>query len=94
MALIVFPHDKLGPELEPLLHPNLRREVADSVNLTLLSRPPSMKMLIRAKAWAEKNAKASNKGDPSQMGVDLSLDLTGSSSQTTANGSEAMNTSF
>lgn len=94
MALIVFPHDKLGPELEPLLHPNLRREVADSVNLTLLNRPPSMKMLIRAKAWAEKNAKASSKGDVGQMGVDLSLDLTGSSPQTTTNGNEAMNTSF
>lgn len=94
MALIVFPHDKLGPELEPLLHPNLRREVADRVNLTLLSRPPSMKMLIRAKAWAEKNAQATGKGEPGQMGVDLSLNLTGSFSQATANGNDVMNTSF
>lgn len=93
MALIVFPHDKLGPELEPLLHPNLRREVADSVNLAFLNRPPSLKMLIRAKTWAEKNAKASDKGDLAQVGVDLSLDITGSS-QTTANGNEAMNTSL
>lgn len=93
MALIVFPHDKLGPELEPLLHPNLRREVADSVNLALLDRSASMKMLIRARAWAEQNARATGKGEPSQMGVDLSLDITGTSSSQ-ANGNEAMNTSF
>ena len=93
MALIVFPHDKLGPELEPLLHPNLRREVANNVNLALLDRPASIKMLIRARAWAEKNARATGKPEPCQMGVDLSLDLRGSSPQATANGNEVMNTS-
>lgn len=93
MALIVFPHDKLGPELEPLLHPNLRREVADSVNMALLKRPAAIKMLIRSRAWAERNARVF-KGQLDQVGVDLSLDLAGSSSQGTANGNETMNAPF
>ena len=93
MALIVFPHDKLGPELEPLLHPNLRREVADSVNMALLKRPAAIKMLIRSRAWAERNARVS-KDEPGQIGVDLSLDLAGTSSQVTTNGNEAMNAPF
>lgn len=93
MALIVFPHDKLGPELEPLLHPSLRREVADSVNMALLKRPAAIKMLIRSRAWAEKNARVP-KDQSDQMGVDLSLDLTGASSRATENGNEAMTTTF
>lgn len=91
MALIVFPHDKLGPELEPLLHPNLRREVADSVNLVLLKRPAAMRMLIRSRAWAEKNVRIS-KDQPDRIGVDLSLDLTKAFSRPAENGNEAMNT--
>jgi hypothetical protein len=94
MALIVFPHDKLGPELEPLLHPNLRRDVADSVNKALLERPAAMQMLIRARAWAEKNSLESDRKSPGQTGVDLSLDLTGTGApRAVENGNEAMNTS-
>lgn len=92
MALIVFPHDKLGPELEPLLHPNLRRDVADSVNMALLERPAAIKMLIRSRAWAEKHAAEDEKGH-GQMGVDLSFDLTGTAQGAAESRSEAMNTS-
>ncbi|SPO03206.1 related to LisH motif-containing protein [Cephalotrichum gorgonifer] len=92
MALIVFPHDKLGPELESLLHPNLRREVADSVNMALHKRPAALKMLIRSRAWAEKDARETGKDLVVPMGVDLSLDLSGTLQA--ENGSEPMNTSF
>jgi len=99
MALIVFPHDKLGPDLEPLLHPNLRREVADNVNKALLQRQAdrreaAIRMLIHTRAWAGKTAQDSGKSHSEQMGLDLSLDLLGHRSRASENGSEEMNTSL
>lgn len=96
MALIVFPHDKLGPELEPLLNPNLRREVADKVNKALLQkqadrREAAIRMLIHTRAWAGKASK-DVKSASDQMTIDLSLDMIGSR-QTSTGESEVMNTS-
>ncbi|PKS05871.1 hypothetical protein jhhlp_007701 [Lomentospora prolificans] len=96
MALIVFPHDKLGPDLLRLLHPNLRREVADNVNKALLQRQAdrreaAIRMLIHTRAWAGKTSKDLGKSH-SDLGIDLSLDLTGNRSMMTGS-NDAMNTS-
>jgi Ran binding protein in the microtubule-organising centre. len=38
MALIIFPHNSLQPELAALLSPDLRRTVAYKVNMAMLRR--------------------------------------------------------
>lgn len=62
MALLVFPSDQLEPQLAALLHPDLRRSVADKVNKAILQsqnqrRDAAIRDLVRVRAWAESSAR-------------------------------------
>ncbi|KAI6247413.1 Glucose-induced degradation protein 8 [Erysiphe necator] len=84
MTLLVFPSDKLEPDLVVLLEPSLRRKVAEKVNMAILGRQKSQKeatirKLIRLRAWAEDSARSHNIDLPHQ----INLDLTGNTVKTT-----------
>lgn len=77
MALLVFPPDNLEPQLAALLHPDLRRSVADSVNKAILSiqnqrRDAAIRNLVRLRAWAENTARDQKKDLPAR--IELGLD--------------------
>jgi len=77
MALLVFPQDNLEPQLATLLHPDLRRSVADRVNKAILisqnqRRDAKIRNLVRVRVWAEEEARKSKKDIPIRM--DLGLD--------------------
>jgi hypothetical protein len=77
MALLVFPPDNLEPQLAALLHPDLRRSVADSVNKAILKcqnqrRDAAIRNLVRLRAWAENTARDSKKDLPAR--IELGLD--------------------
>jgi len=62
MTLLVFPHDNLEPQLAEILHPNLRRQVADNVNKAILAgqserRDAAIRQLVKMRAWAENTAR-------------------------------------
>lgn len=77
MALLVFPPDNLEPHLAELLHPDLRRTVADNVNKAILKRQnqrrdAAIRNLVRLRAWAENTARDSKKDLPAR--IELGLD--------------------
>jgi hypothetical protein len=62
MALLVYPHDTLDPQLAELLQPTLRSEVASQVNEAVLRRQYNRQgaaicHLVRMRAWAESSAR-------------------------------------
>jgi glucose-induced degradation protein 8 len=97
MALLVFPHDKLGPDLAPLLDPSLRQEVADRVNKAILERQTerreaAIRNLVRLRAWAATEIKERGR-IPEESRITLSLDLNGNASEAQGN-DDAMNVSY
>ncbi|PNS18817.1 Glucose-induced degradation protein 8 [Sphaceloma murrayae] len=69
MALLIFPEEKLTPQLKALLDPSLRQAVAISVNEAILSsqgerREARIRNLVRLRAWAEQKAREANLGVP------------------------------
>jgi hypothetical protein len=77
MALLVFPPDNLEPQLAALLHPDLRRSVADRVNKAILQcqsqrRDAAIRNLVRLRAWAENTARDNKKDLPAR--IELGLD--------------------
>jgi hypothetical protein len=91
MALLVFPPDNLEPQLAALLHPDLRRSVADRVNKAILAsqnqrRDAAIRNLVRLRAWAENTARDAKRDLPAQL--ELGLDNVGGD----RNGLEAMMT--
>jgi len=77
MALLLFSPDDLAPQLARLLHPDLRREVADQVNKAILESQSqrtqaSLRSLMRLRAWAESTARDQKKDIPTH--IDLGLD--------------------
>ncbi|RDL30484.1 Uncharacterized protein BP5553_10362 [Venustampulla echinocandica] len=77
MALLVFPQESLEPQLAAILHPDLRRTVADRVNKAILScqnqrRDAAIRNLVRLRAWAENTARDSKKDLPAR--IELGLD--------------------
>lgn len=79
MALLIFPHNDLAPELEKILHPDLRRSVADDVNKAILQRESarreaSIRGLVRMRQWAENTARAGQKTLPDRIGLGLGGD--------------------
>jgi len=91
MALLVFPPDNLEPQLAALLHPDLRRSVADRVNKAILAsqnqrRDAAIRNLVRLRAWAENTARDSKRDLPAHL--ELGLDNVGGD----RNGNEAMMT--
>ena len=90
MALLVFPSDNLEPQLAALLHPDLRRTVADRVNKAILQcqaqrRDAAIRNLVRLRAWAENTARDNKKDLPAR--IELGLDET---DETQENGHEPM----
>jgi hypothetical protein len=83
MALIIFPPDDLEPELAALLHPDLRKDVADKVNKAILasqgqSRNAAIRNLVRLRAWAEDEARSDKKRGvalPPQLDIGLDADM-------------------
>lgn len=76
MALLVLPHNDLEPSLAALLHPDLRREVADSVNKAVLEhqsqrREAAIRQLVKMRAWAESTARAEKKTLPDHIELTL-----------------------
>ncbi|KYK61982.1 CTLH domain-containing protein [Drechmeria coniospora] len=76
MALLLFPPDKLEPQLASLLDPDLRRDAADSVNRAILAkqsarREAAIRHLVRMRAWAENTARDKGLGLPDRLDIGL-----------------------
>lgn len=81
MALLVFDKDTLEPQLAALLHPDLRRSVADQVNKAILTsqnqrRDSAIRSLVRLRAWAENSARDRKKDLPARIELGLDSDDT------------------
>jgi malonyl CoA-acyl carrier protein transacylase len=79
MALLLFPADSLEPRLAALLHPDLRREVADNVNRAILERQSqrreaAIRQLVRMRVWAENVARDKGKTIPERLDIGLNSD--------------------
>lgn len=77
MGLLIFPHHDLDPPLAALLHPDLRRQVADMVNKAMLNRESerqeaAIRQLARMRVWAESSAREAKKPLPEK--IELRLD--------------------
>lgn len=76
MALFLYPRNDLRPEQQALLHPNLRREVADQVNKAIVfrqtkRREAAIRQLIKVRTWAEDSARVVNKDLPDHLDFGL-----------------------
>ncbi|ROT41863.1 ran binding protein in the microtubule-organising centre [Sodiomyces alkalinus F11] len=75
MGLLIFPHnDDLDPSHVALLHPHLRRDVAEMVNAAILSRQSQRKeaairQLSRMRVWAEASAREAKKPIPERIEI-------------------------
>ena len=82
MSLLIFPPEKLAPELAALLDPSLRKEVAKNVNDALLrgegdkSRCRLLE-LVKTRVWAEKKCRDEEKGIPSKIEIGLGFGASG-----------------
>jgi hypothetical protein len=79
MALLLFPPDNLEPQLAELLHPNLRKDVADKVNKAVLAsqgarRNAAIRNLVRLRAWSENSARDGKKDLPGHLEIGLDVD--------------------
>jgi len=77
MALLFFAPDKLEPQLASLIHPDLRRSVADRVNKAILTcqnqrRDAAIRNIVRLRAWVENSARDRKNDLPAR--IDLGLD--------------------
>ncbi|KFX96683.1 hypothetical protein O988_05203 [Pseudogymnoascus sp. VKM F-3808] len=77
MALLIFPPDQLEPQLAELLHPDLRKKVADRVNEAILAsqgqrRNAAIRNLVKLRSWAENASKDAKITLPEHL--DLALD--------------------
>lgn len=93
MALFLYPRKELRPEQQALLHPDLRRDVADKVNKAVIfrqtkRREAAIRQLVKVRTWAEDSARSAKKDLPSRLELGLNgEDVDGSPHE---NGSEAM----
>lgn len=76
MALLIFPIERLTPQLKALLDPTLRQTVATAVNEAILSsqgerREARIRNLVRLRAWAEQKAREARLDLPSKIGFSL-----------------------
>lgn len=82
MSLFMFAHDELEPPLAAIVHPDLRRSVADKVNKAILAkhnqrRDAQIRKLVKMRAWAECKAREAKKDLPAF--IDLGLHASGHS---------------
>lgn len=81
MVLLICPPETLEPKLKELLHPDLRKQVADNVNKALLSsqgerRNAAIRKLVKLRSWAENTARAQKvDGLPQEDAPGSSLDI-------------------
>ncbi|PWY82183.1 CTLH domain-containing protein [Aspergillus heteromorphus CBS 117.55] len=76
LALLIFPADNLSPSLAPLLHPDLRKEIANRVNEAILlnqgtHKEARLRNLVKLRAWAEQKAREAKKDIPEKLDLGL-----------------------
>jgi len=76
MALMIFPPEKMGPEFKELLDVRLREKVAGDVNRAILESrgersEAKIRQLIRARVWAEGEARAAKVDLPPYVPIGL-----------------------
>ncbi|KAK4985507.1 hypothetical protein LTR50_005915 [Elasticomyces elasticus] len=76
MSLLVFPSEKLAPQLKALLDPDLRAQVARSVNEAILysrgdKKQARIRSLVKLRVWAEIQAREQKKNLPAHLGLGL-----------------------
>jgi hypothetical protein len=91
MALLIFPHDNLAPELGALLRSDLRQITATKVNEAILERQArrreaAIRQLVKMRAWAETSARSKKKDLPDR----IDLGLYGDDNEYNENGHEPM----
>jgi hypothetical protein len=79
MALLIFPPENLAPPLAVLIDPQLRMDVAQSVNQAILQaqgfrREARIRNLVRLRTWAEVKAREAKKDIPPDLSLGLLLD--------------------
>lgn len=79
MTLVVFRREDLDHDAAALLHPNLRREVADMVNKAVLvkqgqRREVAIRQLLTMRAWAEATARKDKHDLPDKIELGLDSD--------------------
>lgn len=82
MALLIFPADKLQPDLAALLHSDLRRNTAAQVNEVVLQRhterrEAAIRQLVRMRAWAEASCRSKKGNLPDRIELGLNGDDNG-----------------
>jgi len=95
MALLLFPPENLEPQLAALLHPDLRKSVADRVNKAILAsqgqrRDAAIRNLVRLRAWAEETARDVKKDLPDKLELGLDADVQSEDTNSHENGHEPM----
>jgi len=85
MALMIFPPEKMTPEFKELLDERLRKKVAVDVNKAILESrgersEAKIRQLIKARAWAEREARAVKVDLPAYipLGLDAADEVGGS----------------
>ncbi|KAI9045043.1 uncharacterized protein KD926_010366 [Aspergillus affinis] len=76
LALLIFPIENLTPSLAPLLHPDLRKEIATRVNEAILQsqgarKEARLRNLVKLRAWAEQKAREAKKDLPEKLDLGL-----------------------
>ncbi|OGM46295.1 CTLH domain-containing protein [Aspergillus bombycis] len=76
LALLIFPTENLTPALAPLLHPDLRKDIATSVNEAILQnqgarKEARLRNLVKLRAWAEQKAREAKKDVPEKLDLGL-----------------------
>ncbi|CAK3923483.1 related to motif-containing [Lecanosticta acicola] len=76
MALMIYPADKMPTEFKELLDLKLREKVANNVNKAILESrgqrsEAKIRQLVRARAWAEMQARDAKVDLPSQIPIGL-----------------------
>ncbi|KAL8944321.1 MAG: hypothetical protein Q9216_000506 [Gyalolechia sp. 2 TL-2023] len=76
MTLLMYDPRNLPAELAPMLEPQLRKDVAQSVNEALLREQGERTKarlfdLVRLRAWSERKAREANKDLPEHLGLGL-----------------------
>ena len=79
MALMIFPQEKMTAEFKELLDLKLREKVAGDVNKAILEArgeraEAKIRQLVRARAWAEAQAREAKVDIPSYIPIGLDAD--------------------
>lgn len=76
---MIFPPEKMAPEFKELLDPRLREKVASDVNNAILvskgeRAEAKIRQLVRARAWAESQAREAKVDCPPHVAIGLDAD--------------------